>query len=149
MTIQIDQSGKIEDSNRLTVVAFSNGRIKSLKISAVEKQKLITVMRPLDYPKKTFIFKIFAGLIYLLLRDEKDIKDVVIDKEYPGQEATIKNLLLGLFRKQGRNIPLIDFTNIGRKSRAHIAAWEVFQGKRDANMIIKADHVINLLYKKN
>lgn len=147
MKIEIDQSGKIEDTNRLTVVAFANGKIKSLKISAVEKQKLVKTMRILDYPKRTFVFKIFAGLIFLLIKDEKT-EELFIDQEYPGQEATIKNLLLHFFRKEGRNMPFINFINIGRGSRAHIAAWEVYRGKRNADMIIGADDVMNILYKK-
>lgn len=72
MTIyQIDQSGKVEDTKKLTIVAFANGKIKSLKISAVEKRKLIKAMRELDRPRKIFIFKIFAALIYLLFKNEK------------------------------------------------------------------------------
>lgn len=55
-------------------------------------------MRILDFPKRTFIYKIFAGLVYLLLKDEK-IEEVVIDKEYPEHEATIKNIIIQLFQK--------------------------------------------------
>lgn len=48
--LEIDQSGKVEDTNKLTVVAFSNGKIKSLQISAREKQKLVKAMRGIDHP---------------------------------------------------------------------------------------------------
>jgi len=67
-SVQIDQSGKVEDTNKLTIVALANGKLKSLKISAVEKQKLVKTMRILDYPKKAFIYKIFAGLVFLLIK---------------------------------------------------------------------------------
>ena len=146
MKYQIDQSGKVEDTNRLTIVAFANGKIKSLKISAVEKQTLVRTMRALDYPEKIFIYKIFAALIFLLIKNEK-IEEVVIDKEYPGHKATIKNLLLNLFRRVSKDAPIIDFDNIGKKSAAHKTAWEVFQGKREADMVVKANDIINLLYK--
>lgn len=94
MTYQIDQSGKIEDTNKLTIVAYANGKIKSLKIGATEKQKLLTVMRTLDYPKHNYVYKVFAALVYFLLADEK-IDSVVIDREYLGHEATIKGSRFG------------------------------------------------------
>ena len=40
MTYEIDQSGKVEDT-KLTVVAYANGKIKSVKIGSAEKQKLL------------------------------------------------------------------------------------------------------------
>ncbi|MBU4332144.1 hypothetical protein KKD19_02150 [Patescibacteria group bacterium] len=146
MKIEIDQSGKIEDTNRLTVVAFANGKVKSLKISSVEKQKLVKAMRALDYPKKTFIFKIFAGLIYLLLRDEKNIDEVIIDREYPGQEGVIKDVLSHLFRKFDRQTPLITFHRIGKKGGAHKIANDIYKGKRAANIVVTANRVFQILY---
>jgi len=57
MKYYIDQSGKIEDTKKLTIIAYANGKTKSLKISAVEKRRLIKTMRALDYPQKAFILK--------------------------------------------------------------------------------------------
>lgn len=146
MQVQIDQSGKVEHTNRLTIVAFANGRIKSLKISGPEKQRLVKAMRSLDYPKKTFIFRIFAGLIFLLIKNE-GIEKVVIDQEYPGHEPTIKNLLLHLFRKSNKQAPDIIFMEIGKKSLAHKTAWEIFQGKIKPDTIVKSGEVLRLFYK--
>lgn len=92
MRFEIDQSGKVEDTAKLTIVAFANGKAKSLKISAVQKRKVVFTLREFSFGK-TFIFKIFAGLIFLLIKDEK-APEIVIDREYPGHEATIKELLL-------------------------------------------------------
>ena len=147
MIYQIDQSGKIEDTRRLTIVAFANGKCKALKILAVEKQKLINTMRKLDYPKKTFIYKIFAGLIFLLLKKEK-VNEIIIDKEYPGHEATIKNIILQLFRRAKIKTPQIRFDTIGKQSNAHKAALETFRGKRKADIEIKPKQVLKLFYRK-
>lgn len=147
MQVQIDQSGKIEDSNRLTIVAFANGKVKSLKISAVEKQKLIKIMRELDHPKKTFIFKIFAGLIFLLVKSDK-IQELIIDKEYPGHEGIIKDVLSNLFRKIYNKVPNIEFSEIGKKNQAHIKAIAVFKGKEKPDIIVRADDVLNILYQQ-
>jgi len=145
MRYQIDQSGKVEDTRKLTIVAFANGKVKSLKISAVEKRKLVKAMRELDYPKKTFIYKIFAGLIFLLIRDEQ-AQELVIDKEYPGHEDTIKNVLLHLFRKENKDAPNITFGLIGKKSAAHEAALAVFQNRVRPTIEADASDVIQLLY---
>ena len=70
MTYEIDQSGKVEDTNKLTFVAYANGKIKSIKIGGAEKQKLLLVMRALDYSKRNYLYRIFAALVYFLLAEE-------------------------------------------------------------------------------
>ncbi|MBL7158852.1 hypothetical protein ISS85_00030 [Candidatus Microgenomates bacterium] len=146
MKYQIDQSGKVEDTNRLTVVAFANGKTRSLKISGVEKQRLVKSMRALDYPRKVFIYKIFAGLVFILLKGQR-IREVVIDKEYPGHEPLIKDLILNLFIRTKGQAPKISFSQIGRESRAHKIALEVFRGKRKPDIIVKADQIFRLFYQ--
>ena len=96
MTYEIDQSGKVEDTNKLTVVAYANGKIKSVKIGSVEKQKLLAAMRARDHSKRNYLYKIFAALIYSLLADEK-VDAVVIDREYFGHEAIIKGMIIQLW----------------------------------------------------
>lgn len=145
MRVQVDQSGKIEDTRRLTIVAFANGKIRTAKISGVEKRKLIKSMRALDYPQKAYIYKIFAGLIFFLLKNQ-GAKEVVIDKEYPGHEPLIKDLILNLFKKAEQKTPKINFDLIGRESLAHKIALEVFRGKRKADIIIEAEDVLGLFY---
>lgn len=150
MPHHIDQSGKIEDTNKLTVIAFANGKVKSLKITAVEKQKLIKVMREMDYPKKVFIFKIFACLIYVLLKDEKwhSGDALIIDREYKGHEGIIKDVLLHLFRETNNGEPAIQFSEVGRKSLAHLKAIAVFRGEVKPDIIVKAGDVLSILYKQ-
>jgi len=147
MIYKIDQSGKIEDTHKLTIVAFANGRFKSLKISATEKQKLLIIMREFDFPKKTYIYKIFSGLIFLLLKKER-IEEIIIDKEYPGHEATIKNIILQLFNKTKIKAPFISFNTIGKQSSVHKVALEVFRGKRKADIEVNSKQILNLFYRK-
>jgi hypothetical protein len=146
MNYQIDQSGKIEDTKKLTVVAYANGSIKTLKISAVEKRKLITILRVQDYPQKAFIYKAFAGLIFLLLKDEQ-VDNVQIDKEYPGNENIIKIILFQLFDKTNKKRPEVSFTLIGKNSPAHKAAIATFRGQRKPDLIIKAVDLLRLFYE--
>lgn len=142
MQIYIDQSGKVEDTSKLTIVAYANGIEKTLKISGVEKRKLIKTMRVLDYPKTTFIYKAFAGLIFLLVKN-------LIDKEYPRHEPTIKEILLQLFQKHTLSIPEISFGLVGKQSRAHKIAIETFRGARKPDLVVKAKEVLKLFYKSD
>lgn len=145
MTYQIDQSGKIEHSGQVTVVAVANGVTKSIFIGAGEKQKLIKIMRATDFPKKTYVYKIFATLIFLLIQGE-NIKHVEIDKEYPGNESVIKDTLIFLYRENKRKIPEIRFTLVGKKSPAHIEALAVFQRNKKPSKIVKCSDVLEVIY---
>jgi len=98
MLYQVDQSGKVEDTSKLTIVCVAGKKIKTLKIYAREKRRLITTMRRLDYPKKIFIYKIFAALVFILIKEEK-IDNLSIDKEYPGHEGFIKEIIFQFFKK--------------------------------------------------
>ena len=93
MKIEIDQSGKIEKTNKHTFLAYSNGSHSVLKISSVEKQKVQRYLRA-ESKSNLFIYLTFASLIIILLKDlkEKDI-EITIDIEYPGRSIFIKNLI--------------------------------------------------------
>lgn len=147
MTYQIDQSGKIEQTNRLTSIAVANSRILVLKISAVEKQKLIKTLKEFNRPHTTFIYKIFSALIFILLKNER-ISQMVIDREYQGHEASIKEMLIQLFQKAGKKIPEIHFDYIGKASLAHKAALEAFRGELKPDIVVEAKEVLKLLYEK-
>lgn len=143
MRIEIDQSGKVEDTQKLTVVCFSNGKAKTLLISAKEKRKVLIIMREIDRPYKNFVFRIFSGLMFLLIKNEK-IDSLVIDREYPGHEGVIRNILLSLFDKNKIKSPKVSFGQIGKKSKAHQEAIAVFQGKRKPDVIVKANDVLDI-----
>jgi hypothetical protein len=145
VTYEIDQSGKVENTNKLTVVAYANGKVKSVKIGSVEKQKLLAAVRNLDHSKRNYVYKIFAALIYCLLADEK-ADTVVIDREYFGNEAIIKGMIIQLLSKNGKNIPEIQFASVGKSSRAHKAALKVFRGEKRADLVLTAKEVFGLLY---
>lgn len=145
MSTEIDQSGKVEDTRKLTVVCFSNGKTKALLISAKEKRKVLIVMREINRPHKNFVFRIFSGLIFLLIKNEK-IDSLVIDREYPGHEAVIRNILFSLFDKNKIESPRVSFGEIGKKSKAHQEAITVFQSKKKPDIVVKADDILNVFF---
>lgn len=131
MRIEIDQSGKIEHSNKPTVIGFSNNKKRSIIISAPEKQKLIRSFYR-QKKSKVFRYKVIALLIFLLIRNEKKLESITIDKEYPGQENLIKSYLLDYLKTSNNNIDKRDivFKTIGKKSSAHEVAHKSFKNRK-------------------
>jgi len=83
----------------------------------------------------------------LLIKNEK-IDVLIIDREYPGQEALIRDALIALFRKNYLESPEISFQEIGKKNNAHKVAYETFLCKRKPDMLVRAEDVLCLFYSK-
>lgn len=145
---QIDQSGKIEQTSKATIVTLANGYIKTVKISGVEKRKLIKAMIQLDYPSLNYMHKMFAALVFILLKDVK-IGEVIIDKEYPNHEADIKNMLLNYFKKLGLKPPEVSFGLVGKKVKAHIFGIETYRGKRKPNITVSSQQLLGIIYRRS
>jgi len=58
---QIDQSGKIEQTNKVTIVAFSNDKSGSVMLSASDKRALQEIYRKAGKPR-VFPTQVFAAL---------------------------------------------------------------------------------------
>lgn len=146
MIVQIDQSGKLEKTNTPTVIGFSNGKSRALLISAADKLVLKQHFRDRG-KRRAYIYKCFAAIIFLLLRDEPQIELAIIDTEYPGQESIIKSYLLNFFRASGRDD--IDkssfvFKAIGRSSRGHTVVYRAYTGKAPSGKL-SAEKLLELL----
>lgn len=145
MSYQIDQSGKIENTSKNTYLALANSKTKVIKISSTEKRKLIQMIKELRRPHRTYIFQIFAALVFLVLKDVK-LSDVIIDTEYSGHQASIKEVLIQLFQRFEKESPEINFGFVGKKSNAHLAAIEAFRNERQVNLTVLAEDLLTLLY---
>jgi len=146
MIIQIDQSGKLEKTNVPTVVGFSNGKEKAVMISAADKLEMKKYFRAQN-KRRAYIYKCFATLIFLLLKDEQSIDLVVIDPEYPGQEPVIKSHLLNYLRSVERgdiDKDSIIFKRVGKSSNVHKVVNYAFKGKTKARKVTAID-LLNLM----
>jgi hypothetical protein len=127
MEYQVDQSGKIEDTSKDTVLAVaSNDFHYTLKLSSKAKREVQNFYRDTGQ-SKTFIYQTFAICLFSLLNAyNMKIKAVVIDKEYPGHEELIGKMLTKLFKifEVGSRITF-SFGLIGKKSPAHAVAHDV------------------------
>ncbi|MBM4467380.1 MAG: hypothetical protein FJ014_17800 [Chloroflexi bacterium] len=148
MQIKVDQSGKIERTQRNTALALSNEIQYTVLFLAVEKRKTVTQLRQRGESGKTLYLKIFAAALFLLLEDHLDqLDEVVIDPEYPGKEAQIRELLLNHIWKVAPSFPRVRivFRQIGKKSPAHRKALAVYRGDVKADRKIKTRDILRLL----
>jgi len=137
--IEIDQSGKIEYTNKPTVVAYSNGIVKSILIRSQDKKKIEKLFRLIGSPDM-FIYKTFALLIFLLIKNDLEkIRQVVIDVEYTGKDNLIKTFIKRLAIKSGKDFDVskIHFVRVGKKSRSHIRAIGVYRGQLKPDLVVK------------
>jgi len=126
MRIEIDQSGKIENTNRKTVVAFSNSRSGAIVILSKDKKIIQKYFRSIKKPR-VFIYVTFVALIYLLVKNVVSAHDqIIIDREYPGYEKLIVKSIKNLLNVDGLSI---DIAQIDRKSSAHDLAWKELQSR--------------------
>ena len=131
MLAEVDQSGRTDQTNKVTVLALANSLKYSVQISGSEKRKLLTTLRYLKphWSKAYISVVIFSTLLFLLLKNHlPEMSVVVIDTEFPGYEPVIKERLLNLFLREGKSVQKeqIIFRQIGKKSPAHKLAWRVF-----------------------
>src|SRR3989338_2473508 len=144
---QVEQSGKIEQTNKITIIAFSNGKHGSVKLKASDKRYLQDIYRQAG-KSKSFTLQVFSALLYLLFekfRLEKTM--VLIDKEYPGHEALIRSYLVQLAAKRGK-IKLapeeLRFSLVGKGSNAHGVASKAFKTNK-ADYSVKKEEVFALI----
>lgn len=135
MKIEIDQSWKIERTNKDTIIAFSNQKKVSLRISAKVKRAVFVYLEEKFGRTKLNVFRIFAACIVLLILKSKiETKrlEILIDLEYLGHEEEIKSMIVEFGTKTELNldIELIDFTKVGKKSPAHFVSYGVHLGRQ-------------------
>ncbi len=143
--VEVDQSIKFENTKRDTVLAFSNAITFTLLIPASAKQDCVTLLRKKITSGSTLYTQLFATCLFLLLRNHMNqLGMVIIDGEYTGKEAQIKQHLLHLFRNRGYKVDSqqITFGSIGKKSPAHEAAIETLRGNLNPNMIVRLEDML-------
>lgn len=149
MNIEIDQSGKIENTNVDTIVAFSNHEQRSILLPAAEKRILQGIYRDAGKPH-IFVYRTFAILVFFLIRDRLDrIQGIIIDDEYPGWHFMIKNILLQHIRtmKPDFDKQVIVTQCIGKKSNAHHTAYATYTKKREPDMMLRYQDIARFVLK--
>lgn len=149
MKIYIDQSGKVEDTAKPTVIAFTDGKSYAIKVKAKTKRQIQEIFRRKGLIR-LFIYKIFGVLIFLLIYKFIDeIDEVVIDTEYPGNEKLIKDIILEFIRKKRLNEPTIIFQRIGNRPKVHYKAYNVYIGEEKEDSVVKLKEIVDIAIKND
>lgn len=147
MHIEVDQSGKIEQLNKDSVIAFSNKNQYSVLIPKEVKRE---VFKTYKGKVKELRYRLFCIGVYFCLRDYIKEKELItICCEYVGKENLIKSFLLDYLRKDYPAVDpkIIRFGEIGKNSNAHAVAIDVYRGNRRPNKILSLSEVEKWLKK--
>ena len=145
MHIEVDQSGKIEQTRWDTVLAFSDGIDYAILLPATVKRDAIVRLRSSGRRGKRAYLALFAAGVYLLLKDHlEQVSSVTIDTEYPGNEADIKAYLLRLIWRKSPSFEAdrIRFQSIGKKSPAHAKAYSVQRGESEPDKRVTLEELL-------
>ncbi len=149
MNIEIDQSVKIEETNKATVLAFSNDKEYAILILGKTKRALQELFRVRGKPR-IFIYETFAaGIVLLLKNDINKYEIIIIDQEYPGKNKIIKNMIYRMLTRFSNKRPEILFKRIGKKSKAHGTAHHTTSKERKPDRVVKFDEIKKLIFTEN
>jgi hypothetical protein len=143
--VEVDQSGKIEDTSQDTALAFSNGEQLSLVVRAPVKRRCVQILRANGYTGKTLYLQLFVVLLFFLLKGKlSHLTKVIIDIEYMGKERQIREYLLNLLhrRKVAIEPHQIQFHHIGKKSPAHALALATLRKRKAADLTLGVDEIL-------
>jgi len=145
MVYEVDQSGRVEETNRATIIAIAN-KVNSftVKISASEKRLVFSKIKS----KETKVTKarIFALLLHVaIIKSRLNITRLIIDIEYPGYEDLIQNLAC---QRLDNNELVLEFKKIGKSSEAHFKAYGVFIGKRKPDLLLRGTDLLKEIEMK-
>jgi hypothetical protein len=145
--VEVDQSIKIEQPGP-TVLAFSNGISSAIRIPSDVKTAIRAELKSRGKSKQTAHLQLFAACLFILLRGHLDnLRQIVIDVEYDGNEATIKAFLLRYIWRQTPEFDqdTIVFRHIGKKSPAHKKANNVREGRDKDCRTVRREELLEIL----
>lgn len=147
MRLEIDQSGKIENTSKPTVLAFSNSHSDIIVLKTQDKKAIQTFFRQINKPR-LFVHITFVAAIFLLIKDHLAKNDqIIIDREYLGYEKFIHRKLHEFINDNSRVGGItIHSHQIGKKSQAHLLAYSVSR-KKTYNKVkkINKDEIIRII----
>jgi hypothetical protein len=125
---------------------LANGKIITISISSKEKQELKLYFRDLEKPLifKLFTFSVLCAKIII----QAKVETVMIDTEYSGHDRQIKSFILQILRMEGYKEPIISFSEVGKKSSAHLGAYHALVHKV-AKIKVTAGEVLRYYEKTN
>jgi len=142
MQIEIDQSGKIEQTSLDTVIALTNSISYTLLFKKKDKRQLEKYCRKFRL-RKIYSVIVFANLISLTIKKSKVKKSILIDTEYIGYNNFIKKIIQN---KLGKDCPTIKFGYVGKESKSDDLARKVAKSKIKPNHTTNSEEIFRLSF---
>lgn len=100
MIIQINQSNKIEKTNKDSIIGLANEVTFTVLANRKTKRKLQEDFRKRGKPR-LFVYRTFIASVVLLIKYAKlkNISKIVIDQEYYGQDKILKSIFLEMWSR--------------------------------------------------
>lgn len=148
MRIEIDQSIKIEQLSRDTIIALSNDIEFAVVIPSKVKRKLQQEFRK-QGKQKLFRYRTFIAGVVLLLQYAKfkNVPSVTLDREYAGQERILRSMFFEMWMLYHNEPPHFEIMEIGKRSRAHDVGYRTLKKKRNINKVLTYQEVQKLALK--
>ena len=148
MEVEINQSNKIEQTSKDTIIGVVDDKTFTILIRAKIKRKLQEEFRKQGKPR-LFVYRTFIGSVVLALKSAqfKNLSKVVIDEEYYGKDKMLKSMFLEMWGRFFTKIPEISFEKIGRKSKVHNLCYLTMKGKYELDKVIKFEEIKRLVLK--
>jgi len=146
MTYEIDQSGKIEQTEKDTILAFTNGNACSIMIPRRVKRQLQEIFRLCGFTR-LFIYYLFSVGVFFLISNLKKEEHIVIDIEYSGKDKLLSSIIIKLLENYKKPVHNIIFSRIGNHPKVHYAAKDVFDKKRKADKILTLHEALKAIKK--
>ena len=142
MSVEIDQSGKIEQLSVNTVVALANDCSSAVFISVSSKRKLFIKLKHSKTKRNVLYPTLFTILIFIALKQLKVFPNILlVDEEYTGKDEIIKSLLTKLILKtRPKWDGEIRFVRVGKPSPSHKLAWGIYN-KNKKLKYVKIDEI--------
>lgn len=142
MKYEVDQSGRIEETNRPTIISIANKNYSySVKIDSKIKRSIQKKFQIIGKPKMFSVYGFASGVIILIKKSKVKNSVVTVDVEYDGYNKILKEI----FEKYLDSSIEFRFISIGKKSPAHIVAYSVFKNKANPNYLIKIQEIEKLM----
>lgn len=148
MIIQINQSNKIEKTNKDSIIGLANEVSFTILLKRKIKRRLQEDFRKQGKPR-LFVYRTFIASVILLIKYAKlkNISKIIIDLEYFGKDKLLKSIFLEMWSRFFSEIPEISFERVGKKSKVHDVCYFTMKGKYKVNKILEYKEIRRLVLK--
>jgi len=147
MRVEINQSNKIEQTSKDTILGLANDETFTILINRKIKRKLQEEFRKQGKPR-LFVYRTFIAGVVLLLKyaQLKNPSQIVIDEEYYGKDKMLKSIFLEMWSRYFKEFPEVIFEKIGKKSKVHSVCYSVMK-RGQADRVVRFEELRRLALK--